>query len=310
MDVRLNVVLIGRTGCGISATGNTLLGRRVFESKVSCLSLTEQVDFDFGHPGRYRCMVVDTPPIISTNATIEEGIEAAIKNMKMVMSVCHGGVDAFILVVHAGYRLNSEDRSMLEYYKRILGDSLYNDTVVVATRGDYWLEDAGIEDTDTNFDTWCKQQTALLGELYKDCEGRLVLFNNNERNDEKNKVQREQLMDLVWDLHTRKGPYSSECFQKINHEQFLSDVIAPRLSDEIQMDISTCTEAIKDLNKIPTDSKVEKIRAQIRGIKEKLERLDKEYASHGLLSKHVTKVEKQFNMVVQLVSLQKSLKRL
>lgn len=231
MDARLNVVLIGKTGCGTSATGNTLLGRRVFKSKASSLSVTKYVDFDFGHPGRYRCMVVDTPPIISTNrnrTTEEEDIEAAIKNMKMVMRVCHGEVDAFILVVTAGYRLTEEDRSMLESYKRILGDSFYNHTVVVVTGGDYWQEDAEMEDTDTNFDTWCKQKTGLFAALYRDCEGRFVLFNNTERNEEKNNEQREQLMNLVWDLHTRIGPYSFECFQKVNHEQLLSEVIAQR----------------------------------------------------------------------------------
>lgn len=302
MDVRLNVVLIGRTGCGKSATGNTLLGRRVFKSKASILSVTKYVDFDFGHPGRYRCMVVDTPSIISTENNIEDNIEAAIKNMKMVMSVCHGEVDAFILVVRAFSRLTEEDRSMLESYKRILGDSFFNHTVVVVTRGDIWLEDAEMEDTDTNFDTWCKQKTGLFAALYRDCEGRFVLFNNTERNEEKNNEQREQLMNLVWDLRRRIEAYSSECFQKVNHEQLLSEVIAPRLSEELDEALSILFVAIDGLNKIPTDSKIKKIRTQIRDIKEKLERLDKGHASYGFLSKRITTAEELFNMVLQIFS--------
>lgn len=132
---------MGKSGAGKSLSGNAILGRSAFESKLSFKAVTKTCTEQTDKVSGRQIWVVDTPGITSTE---EEQIEE-----EQIKAVCQHALDSSIpclfLVVLKVDRFTEEDQKIVKKIEKILGDKGIDKSYILFTHGDA-LKGMKIED--------------------------------------------------------------------------------------------------------------------------------------------------------------------
>lgn len=187
----LRIVVIGRTGSGMSSIANAILRVKHFDSKISLRSVTQVAERAKIVKGGLNMIVVDTPGMFNTEIPNAEVKAQLKKSIEMVAP----GPHLFLYVFQLGRQTDEEEETIKEMID-IFGNAFFKHTVIVFTGAGY------IDVTSIKY--YIEEMPDFVKNLLEQCSFRYVTL-KYQTNDTRNEMSLQKVFEFQNDEYFKKG---------------------------------------------------------------------------------------------------------